>query len=283
MGAAGRARRTEWVVLIFASLALAGCGGNSGPSSGRADPDGGRAALSLTASPAVVESGGFSTLRWSASNARSCEASGGWSGSRGPTGSEQVGPLASDTEFRLSCSGAGGGVQRQVTVSVDAGNGASLTLRADPEQIPVNGSSVLTWSSDDATSCTASGAWSGARNTAGSFSTGPLTQSATYTLSCTGPSGNALASVTVEVLDKVLRWQPPTQNVDGTPLTDLAGFNIYWGAESRSYGTPHTIADPNATEWEANLPPGRYYFALTAFDRDGSESGYSNEVIKTIL
>ncbi|HEX7035203.1 MAG TPA: hypothetical protein VF210_05485 [Pseudomonadales bacterium] len=237
----------------------------------------------MTASPAIVESGGFSTLSWNATNAESCEASGGWTGSRATSGSEQVGPIESDTDFRLSCTGASGGVQRQVTVSVDAGNGASLTLRADPEQIPVNGSSTLTWSSENATSCTASGDWSGARDTSGSFSTGPLTESATYTLSCSGPSGNALATVTVEVLDKVLRWQAPTQNVDGSPLTDLAGFNVYWGTESRAYGAPHTINDPTATQWEVDLPPGRYHFALTAFDREGSESAYSNEVIKTIL
>src|SRR5690606_18440874 len=112
---------------------------------------------------AIVERGGFSTLSWNATSAQSCEASGGWTGSRGTSGSEQVGPIENDTVFRLSCSGTGGGVQRQVTVSVDSGNGARLTLRADPEQVPVNGSSVLTWSADDATGCTASGAWSGTR------------------------------------------------------------------------------------------------------------------------
>lgn len=267
----------------MAILVLAGCSGSSsGRSGGQAGPDAGGPSLSLSASPTTVQSGGVSTLSWSATNATGCQASGGWSGSRGTSGSEQVGPLTSDTEFRLSCSGATGGTQRQVTVSVDSGNGPTITFRAEPAQIAVGDSSTLTWSADDATACTASGAWSGDRGRSGSFATGPLSASATYTLSCTGPSGNALASVTVEVLDKVLRWQPPTQNVDGTPLTDLAGYNVYWGTESRSYGAPHTIGDPSITEWEVDLPPGRYYFALTAFDREGSESGYSNEVIKTI-
>jgi len=86
----------------------------------------------------------------------------------------------------------------------------------------------------------------------------------------------------VEVLDKILRWRAPTQNVDGSPLTDLAGYNVYWGTESRVYQGVHTIDDPAVTQWEADLPPGSYYFALTAFDADRSESGYSNEVIKTI-
>ncbi len=34
---------------------------------------------------------------------------------------------------------------------------------------------------------------------------------------------------------------------------------------------------------EGDAAPGTYYFALTAFDRDGSESDYSNEVIRPFL
>ncbi|MEZ5559895.1 MAG: hypothetical protein R3E86_15290 [Pseudomonadales bacterium] len=103
-----------------------------------------------------------------------------------------------------------------------------------------------------------------------------------FQLSCSGPSGNGLGSVTVEVLDRVLRWQAPTQNVDGSPLTDLAGYNIYWGTSSRSYSTSLPINSPTTTQWEANIAPGTYYFALTAFDAAGNESAYSNEIRKVI-
>jgi hypothetical protein len=169
-----------------------------------------------------------------------------------------------------------------VTVTVDEGTGPDLSLQAQPEQVAVNGSSTLTWSTQDASSCTASGGWSGSRAVSGSFNTGPLSRTTSYSLSCTGPSGNALASVTIEVLDKTLRWQAPTENVDGSPLTDLAGYRVHWGTASRSYGSQVTLNDPTVTEWEADIPPGSYFFALTAFDVDGSESGYSNEVTKTI-
>lgn len=273
-------RSASWTAVATVVALTGACSGGSSSSNSRAESGTRSPTLSLTAAPATVADGGTATLRWSAGNVTSCEASGGWSGSRSLTGSEQVGPLDASTDFRLSCSGAGGGITR--TVTVDIGGGSPLTLTAEPEHVGINGSSTLTWSTANADECTASGDWSGPKPTSGSFDTGPLAGTASYTLSCTGPSGNALASVTVEVVDKTLHWQAPTQNVDGSPLTDLAGYNVYWGTASRSYQSSHTIDDPGVTEWEVTAPPGTYYFALTAFDAEGSESGYSNEVIKTI-
>ena len=56
-----------------------------------------------------------------------------------------------------------------------------------------------TWSSTNATSCAASGGWSGAKSTSGSASTGVLTAATSYTLTCTGSGGSKseTASVTV--------------------------------------------------------------------------------------
>ena len=62
------------------------------------------------------------------------------------------------------------------------------------------GTSTLTWSSTNATSCTATGGWSGAKATSGRQSTGALTASTSYSLTCTGAGGTsnvATASVTV--------------------------------------------------------------------------------------
>ncbi len=274
------ARRHSISAVAGALCLVAGCSGGSGSAS---NPDGaGAPALSFSASPTAVRDGGFSELSWSASRARSCEASGGWSGAKAVAGSEDVGPLHADTVYRLSCSGDGGAVSRQVTVTLDDGAGPHVTLTAEPAQIPVDGTSTLSWTADGATSCTASGGWSGSRPTSGSFTTGPLSASTSFRLSCSGASGTALASVTVEVLDNVVRWVRPTQNVDGSPLTDLAGYLIYWGSESRRYGSSVRIDDPDATEWEANIAPGSYYFAMTAIDVDGHESDYSNEVAMII-
>jgi hypothetical protein len=72
----------------------------------------------------------------------------------------------------------------------------TVTLSANPQSITVGQSSTLTWNSTNATSCTASGGWSGTQNTSGSVTVTP-TASTTYSLSCTGAGGSASASAVV--------------------------------------------------------------------------------------
>lgn len=75
-----------------------------------------------------------------------------------------------------------------------------------------------------------------------------------------------------------LSWETPTKNADGTPLTDLQGFRVYYGASSHNYS--HNIDVGNVTSYTANsLVSGvTYYFAVTAYDSSGNQSNYSNEV-----
>jgi hypothetical protein len=75
----------------------------------------------------------------------------------------------------------------------------TVSLAASPASIASGGASSLTWSSTHATSCVASGGWSGSEPTAGSLSTGALAASTQYVLSCTGPGGSSSASTTVTV------------------------------------------------------------------------------------
>jgi hypothetical protein len=72
----------------------------------------------LGASASSVQAGGKLTLTWSSTDATSCVASGGWSGSRATSGSESVGPLTVDTTFTLSCTGAGGSHDASVSVTI---------------------------------------------------------------------------------------------------------------------------------------------------------------------
>ena len=74
-----------------------------------------------------------------------------------------------------------------------------MSLSANPSTIASGASSTLTWSSTNATSCTASGAWSGSKALSGSQSTGALTATSTYSLTCTGAGGSAAQSATVTV------------------------------------------------------------------------------------
>jgi len=78
-----------------------------------------------------------------------------------------------------------------------------------------------------------------------------------------------------------LSWDAPTTNVDGTPLTDLAGYNIYYGTESGSYA--HSINVGNVLTYSFSISEDlnrTYYFAATAYDTSANESEYSNEVSK---
>ncbi len=78
-----------------------------------------------------------------------------------------------------------------------------------------------------------------------------------------------------------LSWAPPTTNTDGTELTDLAGYKVYYGTSPGGYETD--IDAGNTTTYTIpDLSPATYYFAVTAYDEMGNESAFSNEVSKTI-
>lgn len=80
-----------------------------------------------------------------------------------------------------------------------------------------------------------------------------------------------------------LSWTAPTENTDGTPLTDLEGFTVYWGTSPGVYTTSYQITDPDATtHLVEDLSPGDWYFTSTAYNSMGVESEYANEATKTI-
>ena len=76
-------------------------------------------------------------------------------------------------------------------------------------------------------------------------------------------------------------WTIPTQRTDNTPLTDLAGFNVYYGQASGDYANKVVVNNPGiATHVVDNLSAGTWYFIVTAVDQDGLESNPSNEGMK---
>ena len=81
-----------------------------------------------------------------------------------------------------------------------------------------------------------------------------------------------------------LTWTAPTENEDGTPLTDLAGYKIYYGTELGSYPNTIDINDSTVTSYVVeNLTAGDWRFVATAYNEAGTESQYSNEAIKTVV
>ncbi len=67
----------------------------------------------------TVKAGSSITLTWNVTNANDCTASGGWSGNKGVTGTETVGPINNDTIFTLTCKGSTGTSSSAVSISVD--------------------------------------------------------------------------------------------------------------------------------------------------------------------
>lgn len=79
-----------------------------------------------------------------------------------------------------------------------------------------------------------------------------------------------------------LSWTAPTTNVDSTPLTDLAGYKVYYGTSSGSYNSTIDAGNVTSTNIINLTEKVTYYFAVTAYDTAGNESSYSNEVSKAI-
>jgi hypothetical protein len=78
-----------------------------------------------------------------------------------------------------------------------------------------------------------------------------------------------------------LTWDAPATYTDGTPLTDLAGYKVYYGTSSGHYTQSVNVGNKTSSTIN-NLESGHtYYFAVTTYDTAGLESGFSNEVAKT--
>ncbi|MEO0576828.1 MAG: putative Ig domain-containing protein [Pseudomonadota bacterium] len=75
----------------------------------------------------------------------------------------------------------------------------------------------------------------------------------------------------------------PTQNTDGSPLTDLAGYRIYYGQPANLYANRIEIDNPGITTYVVeNLTPADYQFVVTAYNTSGFESDPSDPESVTI-
>jgi hypothetical protein len=86
-----------------------------------------------------------------------------------------------------------------INVTVPVAANPTVSLSASPNTVSSGSASTLSWSSTNATSCVASGGWSGSEGMSGSTNTGALSSSKTYTLTCSGASGTTPASQSVTV------------------------------------------------------------------------------------
>ena len=190
-------------------------------------PQGYAPTVDLRAGNTNLSYGQSTTLTWTTTNnPTSCTASLDWSGSKSVSGGNQnTGNLTSTKTYKITCTNNYGSGDDTVTVSVGnqppqtcqdpsatnyggsipcryptQQNAPTINLTADNYNLNYNQSTMLRWTVQNATSCSASGDWSGSKNSSGSSEpTGNLTNTKSYTLRCSGPGGDASRSVTVNV------------------------------------------------------------------------------------
>jgi len=224
--------------------------------------------------PVTVNSGDSGTLSWTTTNATFCDASQGpspWNQYPNPDPkvasgeSESTGSITASATYEIYCENAYGTVYDSVVINVSGAPlppTVTLTFNGSGSPAPINSgeSGTLAWtiSGGGATSCTASGAWSGNKNPAsGSEGTGSITSTRTYTLDCTGTGGSGSDSVTVTVAASGAAWTctvAASPNAGARPLNGVdvtvTSVNNTCGAFSKTW-----IDCTNDGTWE-DADPG---------------------------
>jgi hypothetical protein len=169
----------------------------------------------------------------------------------------------------------GSSTSTATSVTVTAAAPPAVTIRVAPASITLGQSATLTWSSTNATSCTASGAWAGSEGTGGTKSVTPTAAGKlSYVLTCTGAggSGNATASLTVAAAlptvtisvspASITVGQSATLTWSSTNATSCTASNAWTGSEAVS-GTMSVT--PSAS--------GTASYALACTGAGGSANG----------
>jgi hypothetical protein len=98
----------------------------------------------------------------------------------------------------------------------------------------------------------------------------------TLTVSAADSSSPPTGSVTVS-------WTPPIENTDGSTLTNLSGYRIYYGTSQTNLNQVVNITNPGlATYVLSNLAATTWYFALTSVNSNGTESPRSAVVSRLV-
>jgi hypothetical protein len=97
------------------------------------------------------------------------------------------------------------------------------------------------------------------------------------------PAFTINVSMTAPDGEVTLSWSAPTRNTDGTQLTNLSGYRVYYGQNSGSYSRTLSLPSPSLTSVGIEgLATGTWYFAVKALASDGQESALSSRVSKYV-
>lgn len=80
-----------------------------------------------------------------------------------------------------------------------------------------------------------------------------------------------------------LSWTPPTQNTNGSSLSNLTGYQVRYGRSASDLTQTVTLDNPSLNRYVVeNLSSGIWYFAVVAVNGAGVSSELSNVANKTI-
>lgn len=136
---------------------------------------------------------------------------------------------------------------------------------------------TLSWiTTPAAVRCVASGdaEWEGEKPGQGevTLSARPTSQPRAFALVCQWPDDS----------QAFLTWTPPTQNTDGTALTNLAGYRVHYGRSATALDQVVQLANPALTSYTVTgLAPAQWFFGVRAYTTQGAESSLSNVISKT--
>ncbi len=175
--------------------------------------------VSVIASPFTVPSGGSSTISWTSTNTKSCDA--GTGNGTGVSGSFDTGALTAGTSYTITCKGPNGQNSATAYVNLNIGNIVipvstypTVSVTASPSTVNSGETSTISWTSTNANTCNA-GAGNGT-GTTGSFTTKPITKNTSYTVTCTGDSGEGSGNAFVILFDA-------NNNSSSNPVIDTSG------------------------------------------------------------
>jgi hypothetical protein len=102
-----------------------------------------------------------------------------------------------------------------------------------------------------------------------------------------GASVGTVAKVTTPIKTvngvATLDWMPPTENNDGSALTNLAGYTVYYGTDRSNLSQSVKVSNPGLASYSVTgLTSGTWYFAVTSYSADGVESTRTSTVSTTI-
>lgn len=189
--------------------------------------------------------------------------------------------------------GSGGGgstTNRPPTVSgtpatsVIAGSAYAFTPSgSDPE------GRALTWSISNlpawATFSTSNGRLSGtpAASRVGTYSNIVITASDGTNRTSLRAFNIAVNSQGTSTGSATLSWTPPTRNTNGTTVSNLAGYRIYYGTSANNLTRTVQVANAGLTRYVvSDLSPATWYFSIRAYTSSGAESGNSNTASKVV-